>query len=553
VEAGLLTPEKLQQALLEQKQGKEKLGDLLISKGYITEQQLIEVLEFQLGIPHVQLSRYKIDPSIVNIIPERVAKLYQVIPIRKEGNKLVVAMKDPLDYYAIDDLRMSTGFLIEPAIASKEEIQKAINRYYGMQESLQEMIQTTQSQEAAIDSDAASDDSPVVRTVNQLITQAVQLRASDIHIDPQSDSVRIRYRIDGILRTEQNLPLHLQSVIAARIKVLANLNISERRLPQDGRFQMEVDYRTVDLRVSTLPTAHGEKIVIRILDIKNAIRDIEQLNFQPDNLERFKKLLEAAYGMVLITGPTGSGKTSTLYAGLNRLNREDVNIITVEDPIEYQIDGINQVQVNAQTGMTFARGLRAILRQDPNIVMVGEIRDLETAEIAVRAAMTGHLVLSTIHTNDAVSTISRLIDMGVEPFMVASALSGVVSQRLVRKVCPECAMRYTPKAEEAAILESYGLSTDQMQIGRGCSNCGRTGYRGRMAIQEVLVMDDTLRRLIMQRQPDSVYRKYAGENGMRSMFEDGLIKVSLGLTTLSEIYRVATAEKEGGNAYDPVG
>ncbi|UOF90171.1 GspE/PulE family protein [Fodinisporobacter ferrooxydans] len=542
VEAGLLTPEKLQQALQEQKQGKEKLGDLLISKGYITEQQLIEVLEFQLGIPHVQLSRYKIEPSIANIIPERLANMYQVIPIRKESNKLIVAMKDPLDYYAIDDLRMSTGFLIEPVIASKDDVQRAINRYYSMQESLQEMIQTTQQTDTLQDTEAANDDSPVVRTVNQLIIQAVQMRASDIHIDPQSDSVRIRYRIDGILRTEQELPKHLQSVISARIKVLSSLNLSERRLPQDGRFQMEVDFRTIDLRVSTLPTAHGEKIVLRILDVKHAINQLEQLGFHEGNLQSFRKLLANSHGMLLITGPTGSGKTSTLYAGLTQLNHEDVNIITVEDPIEYQMDGINQVQVNVQTGMTFAKGLRAILRQDPNIVMVGEIRDLETAEIAVRAALTGHLVLSTLHTNDAVSTITRLIDMGIEPFMVASSLSGVVAQRLVRKICPECAARYTPKQEELEILKAYGLAADGMRIGRGCSTCNRTGFRGRMAIHEVFAMDDVLRRLVMQRQSDAVYREHVTQHGMHTMFHDGLIKVSQGLTTMTEIYRVTTME-----------
>jgi type IV pilus assembly protein PilB len=402
-----------------------------------------------------------------------------------------------------------------------------------------------QDQLQDVDREIVDEDSPVVRMVNQIITQAVQQRASDIHIDPQSDGLRVRYRIDGVLRTERTLPKHMMGVIAARIKVLSKMNIAERRVPQDGRFHMEVDLRTVDVRVSTLPTAHGEKIVMRVLDVKTAINDLEKLGFQQENLEKFQRLIKLTHGIILITGPTGSGKTSTLYAALNRINNDEVNIITVEDPIEYQVEGINQVQVNPTTGMTFAAGLRAILRQDPNVIMVGEIRDVETAEIAVRAALTGHLVFSTLHTNDAVATITRLIDMGIEPFLVGSSVVGVVAQRLVRRICSDCAQPYSPRPEEAELLLARGLDTTNLRIGVGCSSCGRTGYRGRVAIQELLVMDDKLRRMIMEKRPDSEYREHAIQRGMKTMFDDGLSKVASGVTTFAEVYRTTMSEGDG--------
>jgi type IV pilus assembly protein PilB len=543
IDAGLISDAQLQEALAIQKTGKEKLGDVFLNMGFITEQQLIEALEFQLGIPHVQLHRYKIDQSLLNIIPERLATMYRVLPLKKEGNKLMVAMVDPLDYFAIDDLRMSTGFVIEPAIASKDEILRAINRYYGMQESVEEIMQNL-PQEFEVDREIIDEDSPVVRMVNQIIQQAVSQRASDIHIDPQTDGIRVRYRVDGVMRMERVLPKHMQGVISARLKILSHLNIAERRIPQDGRFHMDVDLRTVDVRVSTLPTAHGEKIVMRVLDVKTAVNDLDKLGFEPENLERFHKLIRHTHGIVLITGPTGSGKTSTLYAAVNRLNTDEVNIVTIEDPIEYQVDGINQVQVSPTTGLTFANGLRAILRQDPNIIMVGEIRDGETAEIAVRAALTGHLVFSTLHTNDAVASVTRLVDMGVEPFLVASSLVGVVGQRLVRRVCHECAEPYTPRPEELRLLEVRGLPAHGLRVGRGCASCNRTGYRGRLAIQEVFVLDDTLRRLIMDKRPDAEYRDHAIRNGMKTMFDDGLKKVASGITTFSEVFRTTMNEGE---------
>jgi type IV pilus assembly protein PilB len=539
VEAGLISEEQLQNALRQQKELKMRLGDVLITQNYITEQQLIEVLEFQLGIPHVILYRQKIDQKVINLIPKRLAEQHSVLPIRVDGNKLVIAMADPLDYFAIDELRMSTGLRIEPTIASKDELLRAIKRYYGLQDSVDAIMQNIQTKEAEVErSPQDEDDSPVVKTVNQVITQAVQIGASDIHIDPQEDSLRIRYRVDGVMRTEQSLPPHMQNVIVARIKIMANLNVAERRLPQDGRVEMDIEFRKVDIRIATLPTIHGEKVVMRILDLSNSLTEVEKLGFSEHNLNMFLRGVNSPHGVVLITGPTGSGKTTTLYSALGRLNKDDVNIITVEDPVEYQLQGINQVQVNPGTGMTFAKGLRAILRQDPNIVMIGEIRDLETAEIAVRSAMTGHLVLSTLHTNSAVNSITRLIDMGVEPFLISSAVSCIVAQRLVRRVCASCAEDRLPTTEESELFERFGIRIQQLKKGRGCEKCGRTGYKGRLAVQEVLLLDDTLRTMILQKRPDSEYRAYASEHGLIPLKQDGLLKAAAGVTTVEEIYRV---------------
>ncbi|WP_132770367.1 GspE/PulE family protein [Tepidibacillus fermentans] len=539
VETGFITQSQLEEALNEQKKSKKRLGDILIAKGYVSEQQIIEVLEFQLGIPYVSLYRYPIDRNLIQLIPEKLAINYQVLPLKKNGNRLFVAMADPLDYYAIEDLRMTTGFQIHPVIATKEELSRAIDRYYGIQETVNEIMQNLPKEEE-MDEQLQSEDAPVSRMVNQIIQNAVKQRASDIHFDPQENELRVRFRVDGQIRTEQVLPKHMQGIVTARLKIMAQLNIAEKRLPQDGRIQLEVDYRSIDIRVATLPTVYGEKIVLRILDLSQAIKQIEQIGFSKANAEKFRQMIRKSYGIILITGPTGSGKSSTLYAALNELNREDVNIITVEDPVEYRLTGINQVQVNEKTGLTFARGLRAILRQDPNIIMVGEIRDLETAEIAIRAALTGHLVLSTIHTNDAVSTVTRLIDMGIEPFLISSALTGVVSQRLVRRICIDCAVPYEPTIEEKKILEEYQIELPQLRKGSGCAKCNRTGYKDRIAIQELLVLDDRLKQMVIEKQPDSVYRQYLKEKGFVTMFEDGLEKVKQGLTTISEVVRATS-------------
>ncbi|WP_342547734.1 ATPase, T2SS/T4P/T4SS family [Paenibacillus sp. FSL P2-0089] len=537
VENGIISQEQLEEALVEQRKTKRKLGDLLITQGYITEQQLIEVLEFQLGIPHVSLFKYQIDPAITQIIPESMAKRYQVLPFMKEGSKLMVAMADPLDYFAIEDLRMSTGFRIEPAISSRDELTRAIARHYGMRDSMSQMMVELPTQEEIEETEITDEDSPIVRLVNQMIQQAVSLRASDIHVDPGENNLSIRYRIDGTLRTERIIPKQMQGFITARLKIMARLNIAERRLPQDGRIKMQFDYKMVDIRVSSLPTMHGEKIVLRLLDLSTGVKSVDTLGFSDLNADAFRDMISKPYGILLITGPTGSGKSTTLYSALSQLNTENANIITIEDPVEYQLEGVNQVHVNPAIGLTFAAGLRSILRQDPNIVMVGEIRDTETAEIAVRASLTGHLVLSTLHTNDAISTISRLRDMGVEPYLIASSLLGVVAQRLVRKICPDCKEEQKPTEQESIMLRRYGLPAEVIYRGRGCGNCNNTGYRGRIAIHEVLTINDHLRQLITDSASIEELRAAGKEQGMIQLVEDGFIKVAKGITTLQEVMR----------------
>ncbi len=397
------------------------------------------------------------------------------------------------------------------------------------------------SAEEIEETEITDEDSPIVKLVNQMIQQAAQLRASDIHVDPGENNLAIRYRIDGALRTERLIPKQMQGFITARLKIMAKLNIAERRLPQDGRIKMQVDYRMIDIRVSSLPTVHGEKMVLRLLDLTTGVQSMDKLGFDDRNSAVFKEMIERPYGIMLLTGPTGSGKTTTLYSALNHLNTEEANIITVEDPVEYQIEGINQVHVNPAVGLTFAAGLRSILRQDPNIVMVGEIRDTETAEIAVRASLTGHLVLSTLHTNDAVSSITRLRDMGIEPYLIASSLIGVVAQRLVRKICPECRTEYTPSEQERILMQNQGAFADKLYKGRGCGNCSSTGYRGRVAIHEVLPMTDELRRLINESGSIEQMREVAKREGMTSLLEDGFRKVAMGITTLQEVMKETVA------------
>lgn len=540
LESGIITEQQLQAALEEQQRTRKKLGDVLLAQGVLTEHQLIEVLEFQLGIPHVTLSRFQIDTKLSQVIPEQMARRYQVLPIRVDGRKLMVAMADPLDLFIIDDLRMSTGFTIEPAIISRGELQRGIARLYGLQDSMNEMIKDLGAGTAQIEVEDAviqGEDSPVVRLVQQMIEQAVRLGASDIHVDPMETQLAIRYRIDGQLRNERTIPKSMQGVIIARLKILGNLNIAERRLPQDGRIKMLVDGQTIDIRLSSLPTVHGEKIVMRLLDLAEGVKGLDKLGMTEQTLSLFRRMIEKQHGMVLLTGPTGSGKTTTLYSALQHLNREETNIITVEDPVEYTLDGVNQMQVHPAAGLTFARGLRSILRQDPNIIMVGEIRDLETAEIAIRASLTGHLVFSTLHTNDAVSTVVRLRDMGIEPYLIASSLIGIVAQRLVRCICPDCKTAYTPDRQEMIYLERLGIQTDKLYRGNGCGTCGKTGYRGRMAVHEALLISDDLRTAIVEGRSIHELRRMAKDQGMTPLFADGIQKALEGQTTLQEIIR----------------
>ncbi|MFJ7679123.1 GspE/PulE family protein [Peribacillus sp. NPDC097198] len=540
VEAGLITEDQLQIAL-EEKSKSQKLGDVLLQKGYITEQQLIEVLEFQLGIPHVSLYRYPFDSNIFSLISEDMAKRNLMIPLKKEGEKLYVAMADPMDFYAIDDLRLSTGFQIESAIATKDDILRAIAKHYTDEDGLEELM-VTLNRDVNNQEETVNQDSPVVRLVNQLLSNAVTHKASDIHIDPQEKKLVVRYRVDGVLRLEKVLPKNMQNVLIARIKIMAKLDITEHRVPQDGRIKVNLGHHPVDLRVSTLPTIFGEKIVLRILDLGNKLNDLKQLGFNKLNLQRFESMIAQPNGIVLITGPTGSGKSSTLYAALNQLNTEEVNIITIEDPVEFQLEGVNQIQVNTNVGMTFATGLRSILRQDPNIIMVGEIRDKDTVEVAIRASLTGHLVLSTIHTNDSLGTITRLIDMGVEPFLVASSLSGIMAQRLVRKVCRDCVEKQEPSKREIDIFAKRGMKIESINRGRGCTSCNMTGYKGRIALQEILVINDEMRKLIMNGEPLNKLREVAMKYKTIFLMDDGLLKVKQGLTTTEEILRVAVLE-----------
>jgi type IV pilus assembly protein PilB len=539
VEAGIISEEQLQETLSDKVKG-QKTGDALLQKGFITEQQLIEVLEFQLGIPHVSLYRYPFEANLFHLIPKETAKRTLMIPLKTEGDRLFVAMNDPLDFYAIEDLRLATGFKIEPAIATKDDILKVINKYYDLEEGFEELFREAQVQ---VDEPSVTDaESPIVRLVNQILSNAVTQKASDIHIDPQETKVAIRFRVDGILRTERNLPKHMQSMLLARLKIMANLDITEFRVPQDGRMKANVDVHPIDLRVSTLPTVYGEKIVLRLLDLGSQLNDLQKLGFNKVNHQRFMNLIKQPTGIVLITGPTGSGKSSTLYAALNHLNSEEVNIITVEDPVEYQLEGINQISVNHQVGLTFAKGLRAILRQDPNVIMVGEIRDKETVEVSIRASLTGHLVLSTLHTNDSISTITRLLDMGVEPFLVASSLSGVVAQRLIRRVCRDCKEVVPATAREIGIFAKRGMKIENITRGTGCSSCNMTGYKGRIAIHEILVMNEEMKKVILNDEPISKLRELAVRNKTIFLVDDGLLKVKQGLTTTEEVLRVSIAE-----------
>lgn len=540
VESGLIKDEDLQKTLKE-KAFDQKLGDALLQRGYITEQQLIEVLEFQLGIPHVNLFRYPFDPNLFNVVPKDFAKRNLLVPLKADGDKLFVAMSDPMDYITVDDLRLSTGFQIETAIASKDDILQTITKYY--EDDAFDTFFMDDETDAQQEQDDLTDlDSPIVRLVNQLMSSAVTLKASDIHFDPQEHHIVVRFRVDGMLRTERILPKHTQNSLIARIKIMAQLDITENRIPQDGRIKTNVDFRPIDLRVSTLPTVYGEKIVLRILDLSSSLNDLTKLGFNRLNLERFLEQINKPSGIVLISGPTGSGKSSTLYAALNKLNTEEVNIITVEDPVEYQLEGVNQIQVNTNVGLSFAAGLRSILRQDPDIVMVGEIRDTDTAEIAIRASLTGHLVLSTIHTNDSIASITRLLDMGVEPFLLTSSVNAIVAQRLIRRVCRDCGKKIEASASEKDIFRSRGMQIEEVSRGDGCASCNMTGYRGRIAIHEVLVIDNNMREVINAGGSIAKIREIAIENKTIFLIDDGLLKVKQGITTTEEVLRVALNE-----------
>jgi type IV pilus assembly protein PilB len=552
VEAGLISASQLQQALQVQRQTGERLGRVLVSLGLVTEQDILNTLEMQLGIPQINLAE-NLDIQLIRNFPEALLRRHRVVPVKKEGNRLLVAMSDPLNVVAFDDLRLATGLEISPVLAKEQEIDDALKKAFtlsGLEKAFTEVPAGTEAAEMQVLDLAAErpegSEGPLVRLVNSLIVQAVNEKASDIHIEPQEKKVLVRFRRDGLLREVMTLSPQIRLPLVSRVKIMAGMDIAEKRLPQDGRIQIKLGGRNIDLRVSSMPTIFGEKIVLRILDKSVGIMPIDELGFEEYNLSRFLNLLRHAYGMVLITGPTGSGKTTTLYAVLNRLRSPELNIVTIEDPVEYVLEGINQTQVNVKAGLTFASGLRSILRQDPDVIMVGEIRDRETAEIAVRAASTGHLVFSTLHTNDAAGALTRLIEMGVEPFLVASSVLGVVAQRLVRVLCPYCRQKYSPAPDAAERMFMGASPADELTLyapGR-CARCDQTGYRGRVSIQEVLNVTGSIRNLVNLKFPADEIKRQAIKEGMVTLQQDGINKARRGLTSIQEVMRVAYSEEK---------
>ncbi|NLV76326.1 MAG: Flp pilus assembly complex ATPase component TadA [Tissierellia bacterium] len=540
--SGKVTKEQLNNALGKQKKDGRKIGEILVEEGCITSNDIIEVLEFQLGIPHVDLDKYTINPDIVPIIPENIARRHELIAIDKKGDYLIVAMADPLNIFAMDDIKMFTKFEIQPVIASKEMILKNIDKFY-IKESTEKMLKEFRDSYKIDHMDKVEEDellevasAPIVKLINSIIQQAVDMRASDIHIEPYAKDIRVRFRIDGDLHEIMKLSSFSLSAIVTRIKIMGKMNIAEKRVPQDGRAETKINGKEIDVRISTIPTVYGEKIVLRLLERSNFMFSKEKLGFNERNLKVFDKILSQPYGIQLVTGPTGSGKTTTLYATLKELNKIEKNIVTIEDPVEYKLEGINQIQVNPKAGLTFASGLRSILRQDPDIIMVGEIRDSETAEIAVRAAITGHLVLSTLHTNDCASSVIRLVDMGIEPYLVSSAVIGVVSQRLVKELCPNCKIPYKASYSEKSLL---GLDTDKeitLYKPNGCNKCNN-GYKGRRAVHEVMIVNENIRRLIDTGGHLDELKVAAREQGMISLLEDAVNLALNGYTTVEEVLK----------------
>ncbi len=550
VEAEVLTHAQLERALAEQRHTGDRLGDILLRNGLASQDAIAAAAARQLGIEFLRLQDTVVDEKALLQVPEHLARRHRVIPIREENGALVMGMVDPTDIMAIDDLRKHTGKSIEPAVITADDFQRALGQYPALDSTVEQMIKDIKPLEHPGDDDqptdrlrAVANDAPVVRLANTVILQAIRRGASDIHVEPQEHRVRIRFRIDGTLYSVMTPPKHVQAALVSRLKIMGTMNIAERRLPQDGRAELKVDDREIDLRISTIPTVWGEKVVLRILEKQGAFVDIEKLGLLPEDHRRFEQIITKPYGILLLTGPTGSGKTTTLYAILNRLNRTEVNIITIEDPVEYQLPGIAQVQVNVKAGVTFANGLRSFLRQDPDIIMVGEIRDEETARIAIHAALTGHLVLSTLHTNDAPGAVTRLVDMGIEPFLVSSSLIGVIAQRLVRILCPKCKEPYTPTPEILARVGIVGLSeVPTFYQAVGCQYCNHIGYKGRTAIFEIMTMDDSIKHLVFKNATAGQVKGAAVAAGMTTLQQDGLAKVLKGTTSLDEVLRVVFVE-----------
>lgn len=543
----LVSDEQLEEAREVAAGNGRSLGRVLIELGYLQENQLVSILAAQLGLEFIDLADASIDASAVTLVPEATARRHNCLPVRfDDDGRLVVAMADPANVVAVDDIRAISKKEVRTIVATKADVLSAINRNYRL-DSAAESLAEEASAEATehnlddVEATASAEDAPIIKLVNLLITQAVNDRASDIHIEPGERSLRVRYRIDGVLHEVMNPPKSVQSGMISRLKIMAEIDIAERRLPQDGRIGLVVQGKQIDIRVATLPTVHGEKVVMRLLDKSSVLLKLQDLGFEPDNFTRFQEAYKKPYGAILVTGPTGSGKSTTLYATLNILNRPEVNLITVEDPVEYKLPGVNQVQTNVKAGLTFASALRSILRSDPDVVLIGEIRDRETAQIAVEASLTGHLVLSTLHTNDAPSAMVRLTEMGIETFLVASAIDAVLAQRLARRLCDKCKESYVPSEEE---LVGAGFPYDpekglpKLYRPGGCSACGKTGYRGRLAIHEVMAVTEEIERLVVERASSEEIAKVAREQGMATLREDGMAKVARGVTSIEEILRV---------------
>ncbi len=562
VEKKLLTLQQAKAALADLQNGEasKTLEQYLIESEMLNEDAILEVKASLWNVPFIDLKNYEVDPEVLEIIPSDMARKYNFFPLFRIDGTLLIAMTDPKNIKTIDEVTQVTQLEISPALSSKDAVSDAIQRYYGLEEEepvvtevpsedLQDILEIIEAEEedkeeekSSADLERLAEDAPVVKMTNMVLIQSIVEGASDVHFNPEEDQLRVRYRVDGILRDSHHLPRNLQQAVISRIKILANLDIAENRIPQDGQMRLKLkDGRQIDIRVSTLPSAHGENVVLRILDKNAALLKLENLGFEEDVFDLTAKLLSNAYGIILVTGPTGSGKTTTLYAALNRLNSVEKNIITLEDPIEYRLPLIRQSQVNHKAGMTFAKGLRAILRQDPDIVMVGEIRDSETANIAVQAALTGHLVLSTLHTNDAAGAVTRLEEMGIEPFLISTAVLGVQAQRLVRKICPDCKEEYKPNYDiPEDVLENFGLEAESLKFyrGKGCKRCNQTGYKGRMSLMEVLPMTEGIRELVLRSASAEEIKKIAIQENMRPLMQDGWIKVLKGITTLDEVMRV---------------
>ena len=562
IKAGLVTQKQIEEALQLQKTNGGKLGYNLVKLGHVKEEDITSLLSEQYGVPAIHLEHFEIDESILKHIPSDVAQKYLLIPIERTGATLTVAMADPSNVFALDDVRFITGYQVEPVVAAEASIREAIARYYGSSHDIQlkEVMDEFTKQEvadleveeeegdiSAEHLEAASNDAPVVKLVNLFLTDSVRKGASDIHVEPYEKELRVRLRIDGVLYEMLKPPLKLKDAIASRLKILAKLDIAEKRLPQDGRIKMrmKLDNKTkeIDYRVSTVPCLHGEKIVLRLLDKEGLKLDLTKLGFEPESMVKFETAIKKPYGMVLVTGPTGSGKTNTLYSAVGQLNTPETNIMTAEDPVEFNITGCNQVQMKESIGLNFASALRAFLRQDPNIILVGEIRDFETAEIAVKAALTGHLVLSTLHTNDAPSTISRLMNMGIEPFLVATSVHLIQAQRLVRRVCKDC--KEEVKMPKKALLDlgytEEEVDTVKVYKGRGCPVCNNSGCKGRTALMEVMEMSDQLREMVLMGANAVELKRQALEDGMITLRRSGLIKIAAGMVPVEEVVRETVA------------